>query len=178
MGCPPRTGAWCNAGVILRTNRLELDAPDAESWARLLEGDVDGPAAEGYPTEGDLIMARLVVDGHLPAGEWGPWRLRESSTGHLVGGVGFKGAPSQDGIVEIGYGLAPAARGRGYATEAVLALVDHARSRGVAMIVADTEVANEASMAVLRRCGFRPSVSEGRSEPDPGTVWWERSSAD
>lgn len=138
----------------------------------MLDGDVDGPAVEGYPTEGDVIMARLVLEGHLPAGEWGPWRIRETSTRRLLGGVGFKGPPSPEGIVEVGYGLAPAARGHGFATEAVRALTAHARARGARMVVADTDAAHEASIAVLRRCGFGLSSSTP-SAAAPEMLWWE-----
>lgn len=166
----------------LGTNRLELDAPDHATWSRLLTGDIDGPAVEGYPSDGDVVMARLVVDGYLPAGEWGPWRIRLASTQQLIGTAGFKGAPSDEGIVEIGYGLAMAARGHGFATEAVLGLVGHARARGARTIIADTEPGNAASIAVLRRCGFHLSSRDDSprddslrddSLRDEAVLWWE-----
>jgi len=145
---------WCNDSMRLDTARLTLIAPARQTWIDLLEGGCE-PSIWGYPTLGDLIMARLVADGHLAAGEWGPWQIVESSTGLLIGGVGFKGAPdSADDPVEIGYGLAPPAQGHGYATEAVTALVDHAFARGVRQVIAETDVDNAPSAAVLRRVGF------------------------
>ena len=51
----------------------------------------------------------------------------EDSSDRAVGLVGFKGLP-EDGDVEIGYGIAPSARGRGFATEAAERLVDWALS--------------------------------------------------
>ena len=41
----------------------------------------------------------------------------------MIGDAGWKGRPGPDGTAEIGYGLAARYRGRGYATEALEALV-------------------------------------------------------
>ncbi|MEK9665379.1 MAG: GNAT family N-acetyltransferase, partial [Candidatus Nanopelagicales bacterium] len=136
-------------------------------WAALLSQEPPD-AAEGYPTLGDLVMARLVADGDLEAGEWGPWQVRELATGLLIGGAGFKGAPSDEGVVELGYGRVEMARGRGLATEAVQALVQQALGRGVSAVVAETDIGNEPSIGVLLRCGF---VETKRTE---SVVWWRR----
>lgn len=152
--------------MLLSTERLDLAAPTIDGWRALLEGEVEN-ASEGYPTDGDLVMARLVVEGHLPAGEWGPWQVRERVTGLLIGGVGFKGAPDDAGVVEIGYGLAPAARGRGLATEAVAALVAHAFERGVRAVRAEVETGYAASERVVMRAGFTAADGDGRV-----TWWW------
>lgn len=151
----------------ISTDRLDLLAPDLETWRALLEGEVNG-ALEGYPTDGDLVMARLVVDGHLPAGEWGPWQIRERVSGLLIGGAGFKGAPNETGMVEIGYGLAPQARGRGFATEAVRALVFHAFARGATAVTAEVDVGNEASARVVAACGFTACEVEAGAD----VRWW------
>lgn len=86
-----------------------------------------------------------------------------------IGIVGTKGRPV-NGAVEIAYGLVPAAWGRGYATEAVTALVDHLR--GINLVVtAFTEHGNTASERVLQKCGF----VRGREHPQrlgpPVTDW-------
>lgn len=150
----------------LRTARLELHAADREVWTELLAG-ATGPAAPGYPTLGDLLIARLAADGHLPSGEWGPWQVRALDSGALIGGVGFKGAPGEDGAVEINYGLVPQARGRGFATEAVMALVAHAGARGVHAVLAETDSANLASQSVVRRAGFDVVRQDDRA------IWWQ-----
>ena len=160
-------GPWSNSSVHISTERLEILAPNVDTWRALLEGDAEA-ASEGYPTEGDLVMARLVVEGHLPAGEWGPWQIRERASGMLIGGAGFKGAPDGEGIVEIGYGLAPAGRGRGLATEAVRALVAHAFVRGAQAVRAEVETGHTASERVVTRAGF----TAGESDAD--VTWWWR----
>jgi ribosomal-protein-alanine N-acetyltransferase len=52
-------------------------------------------------------------------------RRPDGNRDSLVAGAGFLGPPV-DGVVEIGYSVVPATRGRGYATEIVQALVSYA----------------------------------------------------
>lgn len=89
----------------------------------------------------------------------------------VVGLGGYKGPP-RAGTVEIGYAVAPAARGRGVATAAVRQLVGHARQQGSIRCIAHTLAEHSASTAVLERCGFS-QVGEA-IDPEEGPVWrWE-----
>ena len=82
-----------------------------------------------------------------------PGKRREESI--LVGNGGFKGPPDSDGVVEIGYYVRPTHRRRGYATEAVRCLVEHAFScTGVKVVVAETQGDNAASLRLLENVGF------------------------
>ena len=74
--------------------------------------------------------------------------------GRAIGGIGFKGQPD-GGCVEIGYGLAPSARGHGYAAEAVIALLAIAADHGLSRVIADTTLDNIASQRTLIQAGFR-----------------------
>jgi RimJ/RimL family protein N-acetyltransferase len=57
---------------------------------------------------------------------------------------------------EIGYWLGAPYRGRGYATEAARALIDHAfTALGYDRLVAGARVSNPASRRVLEKCGFQ-----------------------
>ena len=56
--------------------------------------------------------------------------------------------------VEIGWHLFPEVQGRGYATEAARAVVEHAAAGGIGEVHAVTDPANEASQAVCRRLGM------------------------
>ena len=70
-------------------------------------------------------------------------------------------------VVEIGYGVDKAFRGRGFATEAVGALVDWGREReDVGAIWAETLTANLPSRRVLEKCGFRR-----RGESNDALFW-------
>ena len=107
-----------------------------------------------------------------------PWEhgfaLRQRETGAVVGTAGFKGPPTDGGMVEIAYGVAPEHQGKGYATEAAQALVDYALASGRVRIVrAHTLPQENASTRVLAKCGFR-RVGEV-IDPDDGLVWrWEK----
>ena len=85
---------------------------------------------------------------------FGPYRIASLADGRAVGVIGFKGQPD-GGCVEIAYGLAPPARGHGYAAEAVVALLAMAAGHGVSRVIADTTLDNIASQRTLVRAGFR-----------------------
>jgi [ribosomal protein S5]-alanine N-acetyltransferase len=60
-----------------------------------------------------------------------PWVtgvLVDDETGAVVGAAGFHAAPDADGMVEVGYGVDPDFRRRGYARAALLLMIDRARS--------------------------------------------------
>jgi RimJ/RimL family protein N-acetyltransferase len=99
--------------------------------------------------------------------------LIRRADGTVVGRCGFKGPPGADGVVEIAYGIAPEHRGKGYAGEAVTALVGFAFTTGQVRIVrAHTLPETNASGRVLARCGFR-WIGEVL-DPEDGSVWrWD-----
>jgi [ribosomal protein S5]-alanine N-acetyltransferase len=74
----------------------------------------------------------------------------------VVGDIGFHGPPSRARSVTVGYGLAPGARGHGYATEALRAVVSWALAQPeVTSVEADTTHANLPSQRVMERAGMR-----------------------
>jgi RimJ/RimL family protein N-acetyltransferase len=76
------------------------------------------------------------------------------------------------GTVEVGYSVLPAWQRRGYASEMVQTLVDHAFTfAGVERIIAHTTEANLASIAVLLHCG---SYRAGAGR-ETGALRFERS---
>ena len=88
----------------------------------------------------------------------------------IVGSGGFKSGP-RDGRVEIGYGIAPMCRRRGYGTEGVRLLVEEAfASERIDEVFAEVAVWNEASQSLLRKLGFR--VLEGIiGDEGPMDIW-------
>jgi RimJ/RimL family protein N-acetyltransferase len=141
-----------------RTARLGLHPID-ELEARRIHDRAPQPGdawAADYPFEGDLAAIGSFLHLTEQNGEqrpFGYYQIKRQSDGLAIGGVGFKGPPV-GGVVEIGYGLAPSARGHGYAAEALQALVEIALSLGVTTIRADTELDNLASRRTLERVGF------------------------
>ena len=66
------------------------------------------------------------------------------------------GIAQQDGAPEIGYWLSSDYWGKGYATEAVHALIDYAfTDLGYDALHAGARVTNPASRRVLEKCGFQ-----------------------
>ena len=92
----------------------------------------------------------------------------------VVGSVGFKGPPDEDGMVEIAYSIVPAFQGRGYATEAAQTCAAFAFDDGrVRLVRAHTLPTPNASTRVLDKCGFTRTGEV--EDPEDGLVWrWER----
>lgn len=92
----------------------------------------------------------------------------------IVGMSGFKSPPALNGVVEIGYGIAPSQQRRGFATEAVKLLLEEAFSRSeIQMVIAHTDLSNRASQTVLEKNGF--SKEGSKVDPEEGEVWiWQK----
>jgi RimJ/RimL family protein N-acetyltransferase len=70
--------------------------------------------------------------------------------------IGVCGVEPRDTVPEIGYWLGAPYWGRGYATEAVRAVIDHAfGALGHDALAAGARVNNPASRRVLEKCGFQ-----------------------
>lgn len=70
----------------------------------------------------------------------------------LIGVVSLEGGPEP----QLGYWLAEEAHGHGYMTEAVQALIGHARSiRGIRRITSSAFIDNPSSLRVQEKLGFR-----------------------
>jgi ribosomal-protein-alanine N-acetyltransferase len=94
----------------------------------------------------------------------------ESDTRTLVGSVGYKGPPTEDGTVEVGYGILPEYQRRGYASEAVRMLVATAFAvPTVRRVIAETLPELTASIGVMTKCGFT-FIGEGS---EPGVIRYE-----
>lgn len=149
------------SALVRRTRRLVLVPMGLELARDVADGGRRSDWAAGFPQVGDVTIARLLVagarhdPGHVDEQVWGPWevRLLGAGDGVLIGTAGFHGPP-EDGVVEVGYGIVPEARGRGLAGEAVSALLDVAREAGVHRVVAHVDQGNVASLRLLDRLRF------------------------
>ncbi|MFE5536294.1 GNAT family N-acetyltransferase [Streptomyces sp. NPDC056519] len=151
----------------LPTRRLVLLPLDADRARRLAVGQ-PGPGdrwAEGYPEAGDRAGAerylRVLADTGDPA-PYGAFEIQRRSDGLLIGGAGFHGPADGEGRVTVGYGLVSAARGQGYAAEALRALLEHARAHGAVCVLGDTGRDNSASQHVMASAGMLPVGEDGR----------------
>jgi RimJ/RimL family protein N-acetyltransferase len=148
-GAPPRIGAPAIHLRLIdeaRASRIERrTCPTEDRWA------------PGYPTDGDVEAAALALRAMRAGrelGAFGTYEILEEDSGDVVGGIGFHGAPRQDGSVEVGYSVATSRQGRGYATAALVALVRIAEHAGAQLVEARAAPANSASRRVLEKAGF------------------------
>jgi RimJ/RimL family protein N-acetyltransferase len=151
---------------VIRTPRLELVPLTDDEAEAVLAGRREGRAwSPGYPTPGDVETASWPATADV---RWRTLQLVERATGLVIGAIGCHAAPEK-GVVEIGYGIATEARGRGLATEALAALVAFLEAQPeVRMLRAATDADNVPSQRVLERCGF---VAVARDE---AVIAWRR----
>ena len=130
-----------------------------EAFALVRTGRLPGRRhADGYPTEATLVAAGIVVTALAEDRQLGPFTtylVSRLDDGTVIGDCGFHHPPNEDGMVEIGYGIAESARSHGYATEAVEALIGFALlQNGVRCVHAETTSGNAASRRVLIKAGM------------------------
>ncbi len=161
--------------TLLRTPRLLLGTMTADEARAIREGDRAGRAwAEDYPFEGDALVAAVIGEAgeHYDESEpLGVLQVRLAATGTAVGGIGFLRGPTEDRRAEVGYGFVASARGRGFATEALEAVLSHAAAQGLRAVVAMTAVDNVASQRVLERCGFVRGETVDSGDEGPMIQW-------
>lgn len=104
---------------------------------------------------------------------WPSYLIVSPADASLIGNGGYYGPPAA-GAVEIGYEIAPAFRGRGFATAFVRTLIARAfADPAVDAVIAHTLAEKNASNAVLKKAGF--AYVEEKSDADVGAVWlWRR----
>jgi len=146
--------------LTIAASRVRLHELSLDSATDLSAGGGPGGFTwvDGDAPDGTRVGSGITVKAHAAGvyrGGWGTYVIVRSEDGRAVGGIGFHGAPDEEGRVEIGYDLSEGARGRGYATEAVTALAAWALSQpGVTAVTATTDPDNGASQRVLARAGF------------------------
>ena len=147
----------------LCTERLTLRPASDEEMRALIDAEPDEGLKAAY---GEMLAACLA---HPAQRQWYAAWFLELPNGTRVGDLCFKGL-SEEGTVELGYGLLPEFWGHGYATEAVCAVTRWAAKQpGVLRVEAETDPENLASQNVLKKAGFVPTGTVG--EEGPRFVW-------
>ncbi|SKC35897.1 GNAT family N-acetyltransferase [Plantibacter cousiniae (nom. nud.)] len=141
--------------MIIRTERTTLEPIYPALARRIIERDErDGDAWHPeYPFADELGPLRGLAESTDGDPIFGLYVIRDAD-GTAVGGLGFFGPPDSDGRVEFGYGLVPAARGAGLATEAVAGALSFVAAHGAERAAAETDVTNLASQRVLLKAGL------------------------
>lgn len=117
--------------------------------------------------QSDELIAE--IESHFERHGYGLWALQERTSGELLGFTGLEVVSFQARFtpaVEIGWRLARAAWGHGYASEAaVAALGDGFERAGLDQVVSFTALANGRSQAVMRRIGMSRDPAEDFEHP-------------
>ena len=145
---PPARPALTTARLILRAPRPD----DATTLAELLNDRRIAENTARLPHPYTLADAEAFIANAQTSKERSFFVTLHD--GAIVGGCGIGRLRSE--VPEIGYWFGVRYWGRGYATEAAQALVDHAFSDlGHDVLHAGARVSNPASRRVLEKCGFQ-----------------------
>jgi RimJ/RimL family protein N-acetyltransferase len=150
--------------TVLSTPRLDLVLLEPGPARLLLAGNENGhPWADGYPMGSTLLSAELTVAaaaGRHALGAFGNYQLVRRDDGMVIGDAGFVGPPDETGAVTLGCAVIESARGQGFATEAMQALLDWAATQsGLTCVLAEATKANPAAQRLLEKVGMH-SVGE------------------
>jgi len=124
--------------MLIHTPRLHLMTMELAHLAAIVRdplslGDLLGVAIPeqwpAYPAAYPHALDLLRKDPLRSYSGWWLYLFVDPAHKVLVGCGGFKDAPDQNGVVEIGCEIAPASRGRGFATEATRGLINYACTR-------------------------------------------------
>ena len=135
---------------LLQLSKTELEAIAASRLPENFEN-----RTEQYSMPPAFVATRALE--LAKAGHPAPWSttflIVNDEDQRIVGGCGFK-TGLVGGRVEIGYGVALAAQGKGAATAALQMLVRKAFESGAIEVLAEIAPSNHASTRVVQKVGF------------------------
>lgn len=146
----------------IHTKRLLIRAIEEEDVANLRQiwGSSDVMQFCGGPLEGEHRLCRSVQYYKTLEAMSGisAYAVIEKESDEMIGVCGFN--PTEEkGTMELIYHFKTSTWGRGYATEASMALIDYLRSHFshdvVKKLVASVAPENRSSGRVLEKCGFK-----------------------
>jgi ribosomal-protein-alanine N-acetyltransferase len=154
---------------MLETTRLKL-VPLTHEQMLLYKNNPQGLAedlgAKYEPRQNDPLVAQdleeaigfwiMNTDVYRSSFKWYTnWEIIVKNEHIAIGGIGFTGPPNEEGKSMVGYGLDIRYHGKGYATEALQAMVAWGFSHEpLKAITADTPLMNIPSHRVLEKNNF------------------------
>lgn len=108
---------------------------------------------------------------HDAAG-WQQFAVLALGDGRFLGDIGVNFDTPRNHQAEIGFAFAPEARGQGFASESVGALIDRLFARGRHRLIAQTDMRNIATQRLLERLRFRREAVHIKSWEEDGQ-WFD-----
>ena len=154
--------------LILRAHRVDDFDACAALWG---SADVTRFIGGSPRPPQDAWFRILRYAGQWQLLGWGFWAVTDRASGEFLGEGGFgdfrRGLAVLEGVPEIGWAFAPAAWGKGIASEAVAAMLAwgdaHLAARETRCMI---DLTNHASRRVAEKCGFVALDTIEASVPD------------
>ena len=150
---------------VIETQRMKLRGHTASDFAALAAMWKDPEVTRfigGVPSTESRTWGRLLTYvGHWALMGFGYWAVEDKATGEFIGEIGFADfkrdvQPSIAGIPEVGWAFVSQSHGKGFATEALSAVVAwsdrHFSDKRTVCII---DPGNLASLRVAEKCGYR-----------------------
>ena len=156
----------------MKTARLTLRRWREQDRAPLSAMNADPEVMRHFPAilsraESDIALDRM--EAHFAEHGFGLWAVECNDTGQFIGCAGLivrEWETAFTPCVEIGWRFARAHWGRGFATEAAGAVVEHAFTvHAVDELIAVTAPANTASRRVMEKLGFTHNAQDDFYDP-------------
>ena len=170
--------------LVVRT----FEARDGDAWVAMFSDPevtrfLPGGAALTKETFQTQLPVRHAMEANLG---YAIWAVEEKATGTFIGQCGLRPAASMDpsagSEIDLAYHLARAAWNKGYATEAVVAVLAHALGPvGLDGVMAVTLPENVGSWRVMEKAGMRYEGTaayyglEGLKKYAAERSWWRPS---
>ena len=159
----------------LETRRLVLRAhrrDDFDAHFELWRDENVVRFITGVPSTREQSWARLLrIAGMWHHVGFGFFALEEKESGRFIGEAGFLEAkrdmePSIEGTMEVGWALMPSAHGKGYATEALTAIIGWGETQFPGrMMTCIISPENQASLKLAEKLGFRETARTDYNGP-------------
>ena len=165
---------------MIETSRLQLIPCELSHFEAIIQDESRLAALLQVELADDWLGFPAASEAMRPAYEylksnpsalgWWTYLFIHKSDRTLIGLGGFKGEVNEEGMVEIGYEIAPGYRRRGLAHEASLGMIDYAFARPeITQVDAHTLAERNASTGVLEKVGMK--LVGTVHDPDDGDVW-------
>jgi aminoglycoside 6'-N-acetyltransferase len=146
--------------AALTTQRLRLrrSRPEDAEAISAYRSDPEVQRYQGWEhTDPDSVSDQIIEMAERVPGRdgWIQFTVFEIESGALIGDVGMCPSSSDEGVIKVGYTIAPAFQRRGYGTEALAALIDFIFANTDATTVrAYADADNLPSIRVAERAGM------------------------